>query len=494
MAIETSAILGNSGNPAFGSRELNEGEVVLLIDALDEVANEAKVKIVIGRIVEFSNDFPKCKVIITSRDCSILREKTILREFKTYTILPLGWNEAKKIVECASTAKDLPKNLKTEVLRQLEKVHGIELNPLLVTVFVATTDGTRRDIPANITEMFSKFVEMMLGRWDTKKGVQQQFEAPLKHMLIGRLALKMHSQKVISIPCDDCEKFIKLELMELTGEEPKIDRLLDEVLNRSGLFRVIDDRYEFRHLLIQEYFAGKALKTIDDIVPHCGDEWWRRAIIFYFGSNPDDAEGLLKIASESIQLDSQSEFIRAGTIGLSTQACYYVKMQDKADVLKWVIKTFSECRDVYGSLEDDSILEGLVNYYLAGRDSVASEVLKQTAQFESLFDEGDETESELCHFWTIVGLIESGSLKEAEDLLKKFRPKNSRLLLAIHLGVLMVASERVTKKENKEIAVRISTDLAPRIALHRRQLVKEFNSELLEVRKGQIEAIEIKGS
>jgi hypothetical protein len=61
-----------------------------------------------------------------------------------------------------------------ELLRQLESVHGFELNPLLVTVFVATSDGTRRDIPANITELFAKFAETLLGRWNTDKGLAQQ--------------------------------------------------------------------------------------------------------------------------------------------------------------------------------------------------------------------------------------------------------------------------------------------------------------------------------
>ena len=64
------------------------------------------------------------------------------------------------------------------------------MNRLLVTVFVATTDYSRKDIPANITELFKKYTEMMLGRWDASKGLAQQYQAPLKDFVLPKSLMK----------------------------------------------------------------------------------------------------------------------------------------------------------------------------------------------------------------------------------------------------------------------------------------------------------------
>src|SRR5258708_19703030 len=86
-----------------------------------------------------------------------------------------------------------------ELVRRLEAVHGMELNPLLVTVFAATSEYSRQDIPANITELFKKFTEMMLGRWDASKGFKQQYHAPLKDFILTKVAFEMHKKRVTGI-------------------------------------------------------------------------------------------------------------------------------------------------------------------------------------------------------------------------------------------------------------------------------------------------------
>ena len=75
-------------------------------------------------------------------------------------------------------------------------------------------------------------------------------------------------------------------------KEAKVDVLLDEILNRSTLLRESDGFTEFRHLLIQEYFAGRAIPDDATLAKYSTDEWWRRAVVFYFGSNPANEQGL----------------------------------------------------------------------------------------------------------------------------------------------------------------------------------------------------------
>ena len=55
------------------------------------------------------------------------------------------------------------------------------------------------DIPENITELFKKYTELMLGLWNRSKTVGQQLESPVKDMLLCRIAYEMHAERLTSI-------------------------------------------------------------------------------------------------------------------------------------------------------------------------------------------------------------------------------------------------------------------------------------------------------
>jgi len=98
--------------------------------------------------------------------------------------------------------------------------------------------------------------------------------------------------------------------------------LIKEALYRSGLFRIFEDRIEFRHLLLQEFFAGRGIASSEIIPTLIKDQWWQRAIIFYFGENPGDSKSLELIAETVTTINPQERFQSAVTVGLSIQACY----------------------------------------------------------------------------------------------------------------------------------------------------------------------------
>jgi hypothetical protein len=101
--------------------------------------------------------------------------------------------------------------------------------------------------------------------------------------------------------------------------------------------------------------------------------------------------------------------------------------------------------------------------------------------------------SDLRIFWVIVGLIEIGEVELAETLLKDFHPEDTRLLLGIHLGCFLLQHTRVSTKIERDSANRICEHVARNISELRTKLVAEFRSELLELRKDSIKALESPG-
>ncbi len=266
-------------------------------------------------------------------------------------------------------------------------------------------------------------------------------------------------------------------------------------LIESGLLRTIDDSVEFRHLILQEFFAGRGISCEKLLETLIFDDWWRRAVVFYFGERPSNAEALGRIRTVIDSRGPEERFIAAATLGLALQACYLVPVTDKISGLTQVIETLA-------SIKDDIIkkvpgiskfpLTGFITYYLTARDSVALSALQDAADtMLATWDSSSATEQEKedRKFWVIVGLLEANLVTDPERMLRGFNPKDLRLLLAIHLGCFLIQHVRISSNIQKKSAQRICGQLNDRIMDLRRNVLQEFKTHLLEMRRGEITGI-----
>jgi NACHT domain len=482
----------------FSSKDLTAGRVILLVDGLDEVASTLDKEWVAAALVQFSSAFPKCQIIATARPYKVFADLHDLKSFEEYRVSPISWKQAEKIVHAVGHRKKLPVKTSNELLRRLEKIHGFELNPLLVTVFAATTDYSKQDLPANITELFKKFTELMLGRWDEEKGLSLQFHAPLKDFILQKIAFHMHAKNLTSIPRDEAESVATKELLN-RGHDDNGQSLLSEVFDRSGLFRVHGGSIEFRHHLLQEFFAGRGIPSADYIGQIITSEWWKRAIVFYFGENPQSIN-LLQNAMNTITGQPATAMIEAAsTVGLALQACYLSTVPEKLDVWKWSVEVLGANHRLVGEQEDPTgnfPLAHFFNVYLYARDSVASSHLKQNLPLlTSWAKENNELNllprTDERMFWLLVGLIEAGDIEEAEKLIKTNAPKSAEQLMAIFLGCHLAREVRPLAASQKAHAKAICDRLEIRAQPYAKKLMHEFGSLLLEYRSGKVvEAIE----
>lgn len=497
IAASVTARISPNGKAAFTVADAEQGMIVLLMDALDEIPAEDDKIAVLNKIDEFHREFPRCPIIITSRDYAFVHRIPLLQTYTRYNVISIDIKQASKIINRISKGRALPKEVATEMLRRLQDVHGMALNPLLVTVFLATSDFSKKDIPPNIAEIFKKFTELMLGRWDERKGLSQQYQVHVKDFLLGRLAFQMHrnNERVISI--NGCRTSMADELAKL-GYEADLDVLFEEIVHRSGLLRVEDDQLEFRHHLIQEFFAGRGVPSTEFFKTVVADDWWRKPIVFYFGDKPSHHR---ELADLTRALDGQSPvdvYQAAITIGLAVQACYLSEITERVVLLDWVIKALADTRDDVVTFltdkEGNPPLTAFILYYLFGRDSVACDfVTKVVEQVKSSSPEGSDLHDRRW-FWRIIGLIEAGRFDLAEDAVRKFKPIDDRLLLAIHMSCFFISNLRISTNEQKKAAERICSRIEPKIIHLRDQVLKEFKGFLLEMRQGKVAALDCDSS
>lgn len=488
--------ISNSSRGCFSSQDLREGRVQILLDALDEVSDEAERKRIIDLVNEFSQSYHKVQFIVTSRPHPFTSEFKTLAAFAQYTISPIGWKEASKIIQNLQEGKRVPPQNSKELLRRLQHVHGIELNPLLVTVFAATSEYGRQDIPANITELFKKFTELMLGRWDENKGLSQQYQAPLKDFLLTKVAFEMHSREVTRISLGEMREMIRNELAT-RGHKSSEDQIIDELVTRSGLFRVVANDIEFRHHLLQEFFAGRGIPTVSFIETVIDKDWWKRAIVFFFGERPSDVASLRGIFKKAMTLEPSQIYDSTLAIGLALQACYLSEVKDKIELWKEISEAISAARDAIEATQylKKYPLIGFVAYYMVARDSIAlsniRDYLEDLREWSARSTFGTKEEIDAKRFWLICALIEIGDATAAEELMRDYNPSDPRFLLALHLGAYLTEHIREVDEKEKIAARGIVRRLEQPVAEMRHQIVKELGSQLLEIRNGSLTSLAI---
>lgn len=105
-----------SSKPCFTQEDLMDGNLLILVDALDEVHN-LKIKSVVQRLLDFHKEFPNCKIILTSRNYSSITNITELNNFARFYISPINLNQAQKLLERLSRGTSLPVQHANEILR-----------------------------------------------------------------------------------------------------------------------------------------------------------------------------------------------------------------------------------------------------------------------------------------------------------------------------------------------------------------------------------------
>ena len=486
LAVEQ---LAGASIDAFSTDDLDAGRVILLVDGLDEIPVGDARERVVARLNAFFETHSRNSIVLTTRPYSSIESIAGLRGYTRCRILAMSLATAGKMLSKYSRGQEDSKHT-AEILRRLDSIHGIELNPLLVTVFALTSEYERRDIPANITELFSKFTELMLGRWDEAKGLSQQHQARVKEHLVSRFAYHLHVERKTSFSRSDFEVFAT-EVLRAINRHSDVRGIVEELLVRSGLFRESVEVFEFRHHLIQEYFAGKGISTTDQIKGIVSDEWWRNPIVFYFGSNPDDVQGLLDVTTSIVSNASDACL----TIGLALQTCYLSDLDDKIDVWKWVVETLSYSTGLVlaeKDLEQYPIFHFL-SHYILSRDAVALSGIDGVDSNAMQWIAPDlcvRPEDEIKRFWALVGLCEIGRVDLVLDEIKNSPLESDHLNLALVMGCYLVEVVRSVPEDQKIAAKEVRLKLKGRVSVLSLQFAKEYRGQLLEYRKGAIVALD----
>ncbi len=345
--------------PLF-QRAVRGGQVLLLVDGLDEATEEHSGREALDRIVTFL-EASDASVICTGRSQSY-RSLGIPPSWATATLAPFS---DQKIEELATRWFDfleavpdgLPETMheggklgRRRAQAFLREASGspktLELarNPLLCQSLIQLFRFFHQ-LPEARVEAYRQIVELLLSNHPAARAQASGTSAPisslgLKHadireMLI-RLAREMQSQPTRSLAKERCEHVCTEFLMDDTyglGEPAaKARRIAAEAVNQlASQYGVLVERSPgelgLLHLSIQEYLAAESVarESHDDQLAWMTGIWtspaWRESLIAWFGILGARGEKVLagRASQRLEELGAANEWLRTQSIELRTE-------------------------------------------------------------------------------------------------------------------------------------------------------------------------------
>lgn len=309
--------------------DLSLHQIIVLIDSVDDLYSiELKELIdnIKKEIIETKNRF-----IVSARNLDQVNFKGAKRKIRELHLQNFNSNQitgfVHKYFEGSSKGEKL-----IQVLRESNILDKLPTTPLTITLISLLYEDTDYEIPATLTDIYSDFTSILLGKLEVRSRTQL-IDLELKKRVFSHIAYHMLETKTFEVNKAD---FIKKmhDFLVPKGVHPKSDEDLFRVVENSGLIFIgSDNNVGFKHMSFLEYFAAyESFYVRGDHIPlvsNFNDVNWQNTTVFYAGISkemPRLIEDLLKhVPNNSIQ----DWFINIGGFGYLGQALYMTDTKDR---------------------------------------------------------------------------------------------------------------------------------------------------------------------
>jgi formylglycine-generating enzyme required for sulfatase activity len=303
--------------PALLSEKLKRGELLLLLDGLDEVRDLELRHRVVARVEDFYVRYRKAgnKFVLTSRVVGYREVRPVVEGLTEATLIDFDRKEIEAFVDKWTTALEKAAGGDTVIAREMaarereellaavrdnQGVRSLAANPLLLTI-LALMKRQGVTLPERRVELYQKYVETLLKHWNLARSLAGR---PAKDLdlidtlrVLQPLALWMHetSPGVGLVKEGDLRRELERILGERGEDDPEraAQRFLDDVREHTSLLLDRGGRqYGFIHLTFQEYLAAAALAqkgqqevepTVEALAAHVGEDSWHEVSLLTLG-------------------------------------------------------------------------------------------------------------------------------------------------------------------------------------------------------------------
>lgn len=284
----------------------SKDKYLVFIDGVDEKDLPAVEQVkAVSKLVADVHDNPHVNAVICSRDLKALEQPGIFRsDDYAYAIRPLSFHKTIEFLKLLCSHFDT----KDRLLQDLKKsplFRELPRSPISAILLSQLLNENPTDLPSSMTELYLKYVELMLGRWDYKKGLQSQKEYRALDSIMMALAKHMVDHELQFLSLDEVKAFFKDYLARkhfgISGDD-----LFQKTIDRCELIAIdpSNNTATFKHRTFVEFFYAKNVlkKKSLKLDNRAFQFYWTNVFFFYFGllqDCPDELYTLLDLLPTS---------------------------------------------------------------------------------------------------------------------------------------------------------------------------------------------------
>ena len=296
--------------------QLKAGEAVVMFDGLDEIFDAGKREDVITAIHRFTNEYPRVRVIVTSRIIGYKPQRLQDAEFHHFILQDLNAEQIQDFVRRWHELTFTDAVEKARIRKRMERalaysstIRDLAGNPLLLTIMAILNRG--QELPRDRAELYNQASRVLLYQWDVERSLVEDsrldpktIDAKDKQEMLRRVAYTMQAAgeglagNIIS--AEDLENTLTAYLKNKDFERPKerAKLIINQLRTRNFILCYLGaDTYGFVHRTFLEYFCASEVverfeKTqklsLDELKTevfgtHWDDESWQEVLCLIAG-------------------------------------------------------------------------------------------------------------------------------------------------------------------------------------------------------------------
>jgi HEAT repeat protein len=249
---------------------------LVMFDGLDEVFDLDNYQAVVDEIANFANQqYPKAKIIVTSRVIKYNSEQLRDAKFQHFTLQELDRSQIEEFIDKwyqlamgEDSAQELLKQRLNDAIDNSPAIANLAGNPILLTMMAIL--NRRQDLPKERAELYDQASRIFLHNWDVD---HKKLNLPLdkigrqeKQEILRKIAYEMQSdEKGLALNLIDSGrlKAILTDYLKREGfgnPRETADGLIDQLRSRNYI--LCDrgrDAYGFVHRTFLEYFCAREI-------------------------------------------------------------------------------------------------------------------------------------------------------------------------------------------------------------------------------------------
>lgn len=266
---------------------------LVFVDGADET--KCSISDRIRKINQISNDasgIDSVKVIMAGRKIDEGVDYNLSgSNIKAYEISPLSIKNILSLIERACSGLSVANRIAHD-LSKSNLFKMLPRTPIAAILLTRLIQENQQDIPSNLTELYSKYTELSLGRWDASKGgyLSNPKEYETVNKIIISLSKYFIDNNLFQISIDEAMNFFT-DYLGKRNLGLDAEKLFNDFVERCDLVSVDADSntFSFRHRTFSEYFYARGIPPngYKEINEKSFDMYWSTINYFWVGTLKD---------------------------------------------------------------------------------------------------------------------------------------------------------------------------------------------------------------